>query len=129
MRKLTLGLLILSMFGFTSRATADSSFDGKWAADIPRPAPAAAQILAMTLNTKEGRVTGSIVVQGAGEFPIEWGFIKGDLIVFRMKFPYFETSAMFIYIGKLDGDRIEFGRRPEDLTLGRLVEFTAKRTK
>ena len=43
--------------------------------------------------------------------------------------PYFDTSAIYIYLGKLDGDQIAFGRRPEDLTLGRLVEFTAKRAK
>ncbi|MDP9112351.1 MAG: hypothetical protein M3O20_01565 [Acidobacteriota bacterium] len=115
--------------GFASLAQADNTFDGKWTADIARPAPAANQILAITLNAKEGKVTGSIQIQGGGEFPIEWGFIKSDLITFKVKMPYFETTAVFIYLGKLDGDQIAFGRRPEDLTLGRLVEFTAKRAK
>jgi hypothetical protein len=129
MRTLTRGLLTLSMVGFASLAQADGTFDGKWTADIARPAPAASQILAITLNAKEGKVTGSIQIQGGGEFPIEWGFIKSDLITFKVKMPYFETTALYIYLGKLDGDQIAFGRRPEDLTLGRLVEFTAKRAK
>jgi hypothetical protein len=34
-----------------------------------------------------------------------------------------------VYIGKLAGDQIDFGRRPEDLKIGQLVEFTAKRSK
>ncbi len=122
-------LFTLSIMGFASLAQADNTFDGKWTADIARPAPAANQILAITLNAKEGKVTGSIQIQGGGEFPIEWGFIKSDLITFKVKMPYFETTAVFIYLGKLDGDQIAFGRRPEDLTLGRLVEFTAKRAK
>ena len=129
MRTLTRGLLTLSIVGFASLAQADSTFDGKWTADIVRPAPAANQILAITLNAKEGNVTGSILIQGGGESPIEWGFIKGDLITFKVKLPYFDTTAIYIYLGKLDGDQIAFGRRPEDLTLGRLVEFTAKRAK
>ncbi len=129
MKTLTRGLLVVSMLGFASLALADSSFDGKWTADVARPAPAANQSLAITLNTKEGKVTGSILVQGGGEYPIDWGFVKGDLITFKVKMPYFETTALFIYIGKVDGEQIAFGRRPEDLTLGRLVEFTAKKAK
>jgi hypothetical protein len=42
--------------------------------------------------------------------------------------PFNDTTAIFVYLGKLDGDQIAFGR-PEDLTLGRLVEFTAKKAK
>jgi len=129
MRTLARGLLILSIFGFASLAQADSTFDGKWTADIVRPAPAANQILAITLNAKKGNVTGSILIQGGEKSPIEWGFIKGDMITFKVKMPYFDTTAIYIYLGKLDGDQIAFGRRPEDLTLGRLVEFTAKRAK
>jgi hypothetical protein len=34
-----------------------------------------------------------------------------------------------VYLGKIDGDQIAFGRRPEDLSLGVLVEFTAARKK
>src|ERR1019366_5810173 len=126
---LTRGLLIISMLGFASLAMADSTFDGKWSAEVVRPAPAGNQTLAITLNTKEGKVTGSMLIQGAGESPIEWGIIKGDLITFKVKMPFNDTTAIFVYLGKLEGDQIAFGRRPEDLTLGRLVEFTAKKTK
>ncbi|MDP9054061.1 MAG: hypothetical protein M3N93_07120 [Acidobacteriota bacterium] len=117
------------MLGFASLALAESAFDGNWTADIARPAPGAVQSLAIALNTKEGKVTGSILVKGGGEFPIEWGFVKADLITFKVKMPYFDTTAGYVYIGKLDGDQIAFGRRPEDLTVGRLVEFKASRAK
>jgi hypothetical protein len=129
LKTLTRGLLIVSMLGFASIAMADSTFDGKWTAEVVRPAPAGNQTLAITLNTKEGKVTGSMLIQGAGESPIEWGIIKGDLITFKVKMPFSDTIATFVYLGKLDGDQIAFGRRPEDLTLGRLVEFTAKKAK
>jgi hypothetical protein len=112
-----------------SFAMADSTFDGKWTAEVIRPAPAAKQNLTITLNTKEGKVTGSMLIQGGGESPIEWGIIKGDLITFKVKMPFNDTTAIFVYLGRLDGDQIVFGRRPEDLTLGRLVEFTAQRAR
>lgn len=35
----------------------------------------------------------------------------------------------FVYLGKIEGDRIAFGRRPEDLSFGRLREFDAMRVK
>jgi hypothetical protein len=108
---------------------AEGSFDGKWTAEVVRPAPATKQTLAITLNTKEGKVTGSMLIQDAGESPIEWGIVKGDLITFKVKMPFQNTTAIFVYLGKLTGDEIAFGRRPEDLTLGRLVEFTAKKAK
>jgi hypothetical protein len=112
-----------------SFAMADSTFDGKWTAEVIRPAPAAKQNLTITLNTKEGKVTGSMLIKGGGESPIEWGIIKGDLITFKVKMPFNDTTAIFVYLGRLDGDQIVFGRRPEDLTLGRLVEFTAQRAR
>jgi hypothetical protein len=34
---------------------------------------------------------------------------------------------VFVYLGKLTGDQIDFGRRPDDLTIGLLVKGTAKR--
>jgi hypothetical protein len=129
LQTLTRGLLIAAMLGFASLALADGPFDGKWTAEVVRPAPAGIQNLAITLNTKEGKVTGSILIQGGGESAIDWGIIKGDLITFKVKMPFNDTTAIFVYLGKLDGDQIAFGRRPEDLTLGRLVEFTAKRAK
>ncbi len=129
MKTLTRGLLMVSMLGFASLAMADSAFDGNWTAEVVRPAPAGKQNLAIALNSKEGKVTGSMIIQGGGESPIEWGIIKGDLITFKVKMPFNDTTAIFVYLGKLDGDQIIFGRRPEDLTLGRLVEFTAKKAK
>ena len=129
LKTLMRGLLAVSMFGFACLALADSAFDGKWNAEVVRPAPAGNQTLAITLTSKEGRVSGSMLIQGGGESPIEWGIIKGDLITFKVKMPFNDTTAVFVYLGKLDGDQIAFGRRPEDLTLGRLVEFTAKKAK
>jgi hypothetical protein len=117
------------MLGLASLAMADGPFDGKWTAEVVRPAPAGNQTLAITLNTKEGKVTGSMLIQGGGESPIEWGIVKGDLITFKVKMPFNNTTTTFVYLGQLAGDQISFGRRPEDLTLGRLVEFTAKKTK
>ena len=129
LKTFSFALVMLAMFGLASAARADSAFDGKWNADVVRPAPAGNQTLAITLNTKEGRVAGSMLIQGAGESPIDWGIVKGDLITFKVKMPFNDTTAIFVYIGKIDGDQIAFGRRPEDLTLGRLVEFTAKKAK
>jgi hypothetical protein len=129
LKTLTRGLLIVSILGFASLAMADSNFDGKWTAEVVRPAPAGNQTLAISLNTKEGKVTGSMLIQGTGESPIEWGIIKGDLVTFKVKMPFNDTTNTFVYLGRLDGDQISFGRRPEDLTLGRLVEFTARRAK
>src|SRR5580704_8759899 len=83
--------------------SAAGPFDGKWTAHVMRPAPAGPQDLTITLNTSEGKVTGSIAIQGGGQSPIDWGMVKGD--------------------------RIAFGRRPEDLTIGQLVEFTGIRGK
>jgi hypothetical protein len=118
------------MLGFACLAMTDSAFDGRWTAEVVRPAPAGNRTLAITLNTKEGKVTGSMLIQCGGESPIEWGIIKGDLITFKVQMPFNNRTAIFVYLGKLDGDQIAFGRRrPEDLTLGRLVEFTAKRVK
>ena len=121
--------LVIAMLGCASYALADSPFDGKWKANVVRPAPAANQMLAITLNTSEGKVTGSMQIQDAGESPIEWGIVKGDLITFKVKMPFNNTMATFVYLGRIDGDHINFGRRPEDLTQGRLVEFTAERSK
>jgi hypothetical protein len=72
-------LLTIAVLGFSSCVLADSAFDGKWTAEVVRPAPAGNQTLAITFNTSEGKVTGSMVIQGAGEVPIDWGMVKGDL--------------------------------------------------
>ena len=114
---------------FVAVCSAAGPFDGKWTAHVIRPAPAGNQDLAIALTSNEGKVTGSMSIQGAGTTPIEWGMIKGDLIAFKVKMPFQEGTQTFVYLGKLEGDQIAFGRRPEDLTLGRLVEFTATRDK
>lgn len=109
--------------------SAAGPFDGKWTAHVMRPAPAGPQDLTITLSTDEGKVTGSIAIQGGGQSPIDWGIVKGDLIVFKLKMPFQDRTETFVYLGKLEGNQIAFGRRPEDLTLGRLVEFTGIRGK
>ncbi len=68
--------------------------------------------------------------QGAAESPLDWGMIKGDLIAFKVKMPGPNNLVQpFVYLGKIESDQISFGRRPEALTVGRLVEFTANRAK
>jgi hypothetical protein len=114
---------------FVAVCSAAGPFDGKWTAHVMRPAPAGPQDLTITLNTSEGKATGSIAIQGGGQSTIDWGMVKGDLIVFRVKMPFQDRTETFVYLGKLEGDHIAFGRRPEDLTLGRLVEFTGIRSK
>ena len=123
-------LLMTAILGFASIAVADSPFDGKWTANVVRPAPAGNQTLTIMLNTVEGKVSGSMIIQDVpAPASIEWGMVKGDLITFRVKMPFGNTQAVFVYLGRLQGDQIDFGRRPEDLTQGRLVEFTANRAK
>ena len=75
----------------------DSPFDGKWKANVVRPAPASA-IRRWRLRlaiTSEGKVSGSMQIQDAGESPIEWGFVKGDLITFKVKMPFNNATAHF----------------------------------
>lgn len=112
-----------------SAALAQSPFDGTWTADVVRPAPAPAQHLTITLSTDKGKVTGKMAIQGASESEIEWGIIKGDLITFKVKLPFGNATTTFVHLGRLDGDKLMLGRRPEDLTQGVLVEYTAQRVK
>lgn len=121
MRAVLLGVLFVVSAAFAWAAT---PFDGKWAAE------AGNEKLTITLAVAEGgKVSGSIGLEGAGETPIEWGFVKGDLITFRVKRVFQGAPQPFIYIGKVEGDHIAFGRRPEDLSLGQLREITATRMK
>ena len=116
----------IAILGFAAAAQADSAFDGTWNASVVRPAPAGNQTLKISLTTMEGRVTGSMVIQNVPEpSPITWGIVKGDLITFKVAMPFGATTTTFVYIGKLENGQISFGRRPEDLTQGRLVEFMA----
>ncbi len=119
-------LVTLAVLGFAAATQADSAFDGTWNANVLRPAPAASQTLKITLNTMEGKVTGSMLIQDVpAPAPITWGIVKGDLITFKVTMPFGTGTAVFVYIGKLENGQINFGRRPEDLTQGRLVEFMA----
>jgi hypothetical protein len=102
--------------------SAASPFDGKWTAEVGN------EKLTFTLLTNDkGGVTGTVAQEGAGETPVEWGFVKGDLIAFKVKRVFQGAPQPFMYLGKLEGDHIAFGRRPEDLTLGQLRELTATR--
>ena len=110
--------------------SAAGPLDGKWNAHVVRPAPAGNQDLVITLNTTtEGKVTGSMTIVGGPDASVDWGMVKGDLIVFKVRMPFQDRTETFVYLGKLEGDHIAFGRRPEDLTVGQLVEFTGIRGK
>jgi hypothetical protein len=130
----TMGRLACALFMTIALALgavgmAAGSFDGRWTAHVVRPAPATPQDLTITLTTGEGgKVAGSVAIQGGAESPIDWGFVKGDLIVFKVKMPFNDQVLPFVYIGTVQGTSIAFGRRPEDLSVGRLVEFTANRS-
>jgi hypothetical protein len=110
---------------------AASPFDGTWAATFFRPAPAGNQNVTITVKTDEGgKVTGAMTLQGVtGEFPIEWGFVKDDLITYRVRVPGQNGVLLFVYMGRINGNEIDFGRRPDDLSVGLLVKGTAKRVK
>ena len=83
--------------------------------------------LTFTFTTDEGKVTGMVSLEGGDDTAVEWGFVKSDLIVFKVMRVFRGNPEPFVYVGKLDGDEIAFGRRPENLTLGRLREFSATR--
>lgn len=109
---------------------AASPFDGKWTGVFNRPQPAGDQHVTISLATDDmGRVTGVMTLAGvASEVLIEWGYVKDDLIVYKI------TTAgpggvmlPFVYIGKMTDGAIEFGRRPEDLKVGLLVRGSAHR--
>ena len=116
---------------YAATCSAASPFDGAWSGTFLRPPPAGNQDVTITLRTDDGgKVTGTMTLQGvAGEVPIEWGFVKDDLITYRVRVPGPNGVLLFVYVGKIRGDEIDFGRRPEDLTVGLLVKGTAKRVK
>jgi hypothetical protein len=103
---------------------AASPFDGKWTAQVGDN-----EKLTFTIATNEGKVTGSVTTEGAADAPIEWGMVKGDLITFKVKRVFQGSPQPFVYLGKIEGDKIAFGRRPENLTLGQLRELEAMRAK
>jgi len=105
-------------------------FDGTWTARVVRPAPAGPQNLTISLATADnGKVTGTVMIEGGGTPMIDWGFVKDDLVVFKVKMPFNGQDQPFVYVGRVEGSSIAFGRRPEDLTLGQLVKFSAERAK
>ena len=111
--------------------SAASPFDGKWAGRFMRPAPTGNQDVTITLTTDQGgKVTGFMTLQGVnGDVPIEWGFVKDDLITYRVRVPGPNGVLLFDYMGKMSGDEIDFGRRPDDLTVGLLVKGLVRRVK
>jgi hypothetical protein len=123
------------MFGLgfwlmAAMCSAESAFDGKWTGTFFRPT-GGNQDVTITIRTDQGgRVTGSMTLQGVdGEVPIQWGYVKDDLITYRVKVPGQAGTLLFVYLGKVSGDQIDFGRRPEDLTVGLLVKGKATRMK
>jgi hypothetical protein len=128
MRTAAIGVCVWLLAAVCSAA---SPFDGKWTGVFLRPAPAGNQEVTITVTTDAGgKVTGSMTLQGVtGEVPIEWGFVKDDLITYRVRVPGANGVVLFDYVGKLTGDDIDFGRRPDDLSVGLLVKGTAKRVK
>src|SRR5262249_18224332 len=121
--------LLILLFAFASIAAGQSPFDGKWTGEVIRPAPNPNQNLTITLKSDNGKISGSIIGADPGETPIDWGFIKGDFITFKTKMMVGNTPQTMVYVGRITGDQIAFGRRPENPTVGQLVEFTAKRGK
>ena len=121
--------LLILVVAFASIAAGQAPFDGRWTAEVIRPAPNTNQNLTITLKSDSGKISGSIIGADPGETPIDWGFIKGDLITFKTKMMVANTPQTMVYVGRITGDQIAFGRRPEDLKVGQLVEFTAKRSK
>ena len=109
-------------------ASAATPFDGKW---IVHLTGATTDTLHLTLTSRDDqKIGGTLQINDGPELPIEWGMAKGDLVTFQVKQPFQGTSPQtFVYLGKLEGDRIVFARRPFDLSVGRLREFTAERAK
>jgi hypothetical protein len=108
-------------------ASAATPFDGKWIVHLTGPTT---DTLHLTFKSNEDKISGTMTINNGPELPIEWGMAKGDVLTFHVKQPFQGgTDQMFVYLGKLEGDHIAFGRRPVDLSLGRLREFTAERDK
>ena len=116
-------VLVLGVCLWMSAAVcaAQTPFDGQW------NGMAGNENLTLTFTTDEGKVTGMVALEGGVDTAVEWGFVKSDLITFKVMREFRGTPIPFVYMGKLEGDQIAFGRRPEDLSLGRLREFGATR--
>jgi hypothetical protein len=124
--KVVLCAFLLTLFsGVGSAAT---PFDGKW---IVHLTGATTDTLHLNFKSSDDqKIGGTLQINEGPELPIEWGMAKGDLLTFHVKQPFQGTSAQtFVYLGRLEGDHIAFARRPFDLSVGRLREFTAERAK
>ena len=118
----------LALMLFSAVAWAATPFDGKW---IVHLTGATTDTLHLTFTSGDDqKIGGTLQINDGPELPIEWGMAKGDLLTFHVKQPFQGNSPQtFVYLGKLEGDHIAFARRPFDLSLGRLREFTAERAK
>lgn len=121
--------LALSLGG--TACLAASPFDGAWTGAFMRPQPAGDQAITITVTTDDsGRVSGAMTLQGApGPVPIDWGYVTDSQIVFKITTQGPAGVAPFVYVGRLNNDKIDFGRRPEDLKVGYLVKGVAQRAK
>ena len=112
---------------FSAVASAATPFDGKW---IVHLTGATTDTLHLNFKSNDDqKISGTLQINDGPELPIEWGMAKGDLLTFHVKQPFQGSPQTFVYLGKLEGDHIAFARRPFDLSLGRLREFTADRDK
>ena len=113
--------------GFGAQVMAASPFDGTRSAHVVRQV--GDQDLTIVLTSDDaGRVTGSLVGQADAKLQIAWGFVKDDVIVFKVDVSVANDRVLpFVYVGRIEGEHVAFGRRPEDLSVGYLVEFTAQR--
>jgi hypothetical protein len=109
-------------------ASAATPFDGKW---IVHLSGATTDTLHLNFKSSDDqKIGGTLQINDGPVLPIEWGMAKGDLLTFQVKQPFQGTSPQtFVYLGRLEGDHIAFARRPFDLSVGRLREFTAEREK
>ena len=125
--RLWLCVCFVVISGFGSQVMAASPFDGTWSAHVVRQVGHQDLTIVMT-SDDAGRVTGSLAGQADAELEIAWCFVKGDVIVFSVDVSLANDRVLpFVYVGKIEGKQVAFGRRPEDLSVGYLVEFTAQR--
>ena len=103
--RLWLCTCFLVITGFGSEVMAESPFDGTWSARVVRQV--GDQHLTIVLTSDDaGRVTGSLAGQSETELQIVWGFVKGDLIVFKVD--VFLANEVLRRLGVADAASIRF---------------------